>query len=56
MMAWLWAAGLVRRRGGRLVGTMLGIAVAVALLATLGGFFAATRATSNNHSTAQFFS
>ena len=44
MMAWLWAAGLVRRRGGRLVGTMLGIAVAVALLATLGGFFAATRA------------
>lgn len=45
MMARLWAEGLIRRRGGRLVGTMLGIAVAVSLLATLGGFFAATRAT-----------
>lgn len=44
MMEWIWVQGLLRRRGGRLTGTMLGIAVAVALLATLGGFFAATRA------------
>lgn len=44
MMAWIWAEGLLRRRAGRLVSTMLGIAVAVALVATLGGFFAATRA------------
>src|SRR3954447_66675 len=40
----IWATGLCRRRGGRLAGTILGVAVAVALVATLAGFFAATRA------------
>ena len=40
----IWAEGLVRHRGVRLVGTMLGVAVAVALVVTLAGFFAATRA------------
>jgi putative ABC transport system permease protein len=40
----IWTEGLLRRRGGRLAGTILGIAVAVALVATLAGFFAATRA------------
>lgn len=40
----LWAGGLIRRRGPRLLATLLGVAVAVALVATLAGFFAATRA------------
>ncbi len=40
----IWASGLVHRRGLRLAGTIVGIAVAVALLATLAGFFAATKA------------
>ena len=40
----LWAHGLWRRRKARLAGTILGIAVAVALVATLAGFIAATRA------------
>lgn len=44
MMVWMWARGLWQRRGGRVIGTMLGIAVAVALVVTLAGFFAATRA------------
>jgi hypothetical protein len=40
----LWAMGLLQRHPLRMIGTMLGIAVAVALLATLAGFFAVTRA------------
>lgn len=40
----IWASGLLQRRWPRLLGTILGIAVAVALLATLAGFFAATKA------------
>ena len=40
----IWAAGLLRRRHVRILATMLGIATTVALLATLAGFFAATRA------------
>ncbi|MDX6352298.1 MAG: putative transport system permease protein, partial [Streptomyces sp.] len=41
----IWLAGLLRRRGGRLLGTALGVAMAVALLAALGGFLGSTRAT-----------
>jgi putative ABC transport system permease protein len=41
----LWARALLRRQGARLVGTAIGIAVAVALLATLAGFVAAAEAT-----------
>jgi putative ABC transport system permease protein len=40
----IWLAGLVRRRPGRLAGTAAGVAIAVALLATLGSFLAAARA------------
>ena len=35
-----WLAALVRRRGGRLLSAALGVAVALALLATLGAFLA----------------
>ncbi|MFI1183514.1 FtsX-like permease family protein [Streptomyces sp. NPDC020799] len=41
----IWLAGLLRRRGGRLLGVAAGVATAVALLAALGGFLGATRAT-----------
>ncbi|PJJ06040.1 putative ABC transport system permease protein [Streptomyces sp. 2333.5] len=41
----IWLAGLLRRRGGRLIGVAAGVAMAVALLAALGGFLGATRAT-----------
>ncbi|TKA06671.1 FtsX-like permease family protein [Actinacidiphila oryziradicis] len=41
----IWLAGLLRRRGGRLFGAALGVATAVALLATLGSFLSSTRAT-----------
>lgn len=44
-MTWWWARGLVIRRGGRLIAAALGVAVAVALLACLGNFQAASRAT-----------
>lgn len=44
-MTWWWAHGLVLRRGGRLTAAALGVAVAVALLACLGSFQAASRAT-----------
>ncbi|EMF01786.1 hypothetical protein H340_04238 [Streptomyces mobaraensis NBRC 13819 = DSM 40847] len=41
----IWLSGLLRRRGGRLLGVAAGVAMAVALLAALGGFLGATRAT-----------
>ncbi len=40
-----WLAGLLRRRGLRLVAAAAGVAVAVALLASLGAFLAASQAT-----------
>jgi putative ABC transport system permease protein len=40
-----WARGLVTRRGGRLVATTAGVAIAVALLASIGAFLAASRGT-----------
>jgi putative ABC transport system permease protein len=40
-----WLAGLLRRRGLRLVAAAAGVAVAVALLASLGAFLAASKAT-----------
>src|SRR5689334_21768174 len=40
----LWVTGLLRRRGGRVAAAALGVAVAVALVATLAGFFVATQA------------
>ncbi|MDA8436070.1 MAG: ABC transporter permease [Actinomycetales bacterium] len=44
-MTGTWLRGLLRRRRGALVATASGIAVAVALLASLGAFLAASKAT-----------
>ena len=44
-MTTLWVRGLLRRRPARLIGTAVGIAVAVALLASLGAFLAHSKAT-----------
>lgn len=44
MIAPLWISGLMRRRRARLVGAALGVAVAVTILASLGSFFAASKA------------
>ena len=44
-MTGLWLLGLVRRRAGRLLAAAFGIAVAVALTASLGSFLAASKAT-----------
>jgi putative ABC transport system permease protein len=41
----LWAVGLLRRRAGRIAATACGVAVAVALLASLGAFLVSSRAT-----------
>lgn len=41
----VWTSGLVRRQLARVTTTVIGIAVAVAMLAALFGFFAATEAT-----------
>ncbi|MDQ1486914.1 MAG: putative transport system permease protein [Actinomycetota bacterium] len=43
-MALIWLRGLLRRSGGRLAATALGVAAAVALLASLGSFLAASKA------------
>jgi len=40
-----WVGGLLRRRTGRLTATALGIALAVALVAALGSFLAASKST-----------
>ncbi len=40
-----WLAGLLRRRTGRLAATAVGISLAVALIAALGSFLTASRAT-----------
>ena len=42
-MTRIWLLGLLRRRGGRLAAAAAGIAVAVALLASLGAFLAASK-------------
>ncbi|MFE4654799.1 FtsX-like permease family protein [Streptomyces sp. NPDC056707] len=46
----IWLSGLLRTRSGRLTGTALGVMVAVALLAVLGGFLSATRTTMTSQS------
>ena len=45
MLTVTWLDGLVRRRRGRLLGAATGIAVAVALLASIGSFLSASKAT-----------
>ena len=44
-MSRAWVAGLVRHRGGRLALTATGVALAVALIASLGAFLSASKAT-----------
>ncbi|MGZ5212364.1 MAG: FtsX-like permease family protein [Actinomycetota bacterium] len=44
MLGLTWLRGLVRRRTGRLIGQSIGVALAVVLLASLGTFFASSRA------------
>ncbi|PRZ43990.1 putative ABC transport system permease protein [Antricoccus suffuscus] len=46
-----WCIGLVRRERGRLLGTAVGIAVAVALLASLGSFMSSAKATMTKQAT-----
>jgi putative ABC transport system permease protein len=47
-----WLGGLLARRPGRLVAAAAGVAVAVALLASLGSFLAASKATMTRRSVA----
>ncbi|ROO87556.1 putative ABC transport system permease protein [Actinocorallia herbida] len=51
-MIWIWLRGLLRRRPARLAATTAGIAVAVALLASLGAFLAASKATMTSRAAA----
>ena len=44
-MTRIWLAGLIRRRGLRLVAAAVGVSLAVALIASLGAFLAASKAT-----------
>lgn len=50
-MIGVWAAGLLRRRSGRLLAAAIGVAVAVALLASLGSFLAASKASMTHRAT-----
>ncbi|MFB7222198.1 FtsX-like permease family protein [Streptomyces sp. NPDC056227] len=43
-----WIGGLLRRRTGRLISTAFGIALAVALVASLGSFLTASKSTMTN--------
>jgi putative ABC transport system permease protein len=45
MLTGLWLRGLVRRRSGRLIGMAGGIAIAVAMVASIGSFLTASQAT-----------
>lgn len=47
----LWLRGLVRRRYGRLLGVTIGIALAVALLASLGSFLVTSKAAMTERAT-----
>ncbi len=44
-MTWIWLRALATRRTGRLLATAAGIAIAVALFASLGSFLTASKAT-----------
>src|ERR1700712_4176875 len=49
-----WTLGLLRRRGGRLAATALGIAAAVALLCCLGTFLSAAQASMTSRAARTF--
>jgi putative ABC transport system permease protein len=51
-MSWRWLAGLVRKRALRLLATALGVGVAVALLAGLGGFVVTSEQTMTERASA----
>ena len=44
-LSWLWLWAIARRRSGRLAATAVGVALAVGLLASLGAFLSASKAT-----------
>ncbi|MEO8476787.1 MAG: FtsX-like permease family protein [Actinomycetota bacterium] len=44
MFGMIWLGGVIRRRTGRILGEIAGVGVAVLLLAALGAFFTASRA------------
>src|SRR5215469_372460 len=44
MFVLTWVTGLLRHRSVRLTGTVIGVAMTVALLGSLGSFFAASKA------------
>ncbi len=50
-MIGVWASGLLRRRAGRLLAAAFGVAIAVALLASLGSFLAASKASMTHRAT-----
>ena len=52
MLGLTWLRGLLTRRPGRLAAAAAGVAVAVALLASLGAFLAASKATMTRQSVA----
>ena len=45
MVVTMWLRGLLRHRRARLVGSSAGVAIAVALLATIGAFLSSSKAT-----------
>jgi putative ABC transport system permease protein len=53
MVALTWLRGLVAHRGGRLLATALGVAVGVALLASIGTFLSATTSKMTQRATTQ---
>ncbi|MDQ6855364.1 MAG: ABC transporter permease, partial [Actinomycetota bacterium] len=53
MFSLTWVRGLVSRRRGRLGATAVGVAIAVALLASIGLFLSASKATMTARATAR---
>ncbi len=54
-MIGLWTRGLVLRRGGRLLAASAGVAIAVALLASLGAFLTASKSTMTQRASSSVF-
>src|SRR5205085_8217271 len=52
MLGLAWLRGLAARRRGRLLGTAAGIAIAVAVLASIGSFLSASKGTMTRRSVA----
>ena len=53
MLGLTWLRGLVARRPGRLAATAAGVAVAVALLASIGSFLSASKASMTQRAVAR---